>query len=78
MTGTKVTLIEMIKNLPDDVVERLDQILRQHVTELLTEKHWQELYEQAEETGWFDEMVEGVEKQIAEGETSDLSDLLSK
>ncbi len=75
MTGAKETLIEMIKNLPDPVAERLETIIRDKLQELLDEWKWELLFQEADRKGWFDKMAGEVEEAIAKGEVSDLSDL---
>jgi len=40
------------------------------------EERWEELFEKARNTGWFEKAVEEVKEQIAEGEVSSLEELL--
>lgn len=74
-TGVKETLIEMIKALPEPVVERLEAVMREKIQDLIDEWNWDRSFEEASKKGWFDEMVREVEEAIAKGEVSDLTEL---
>ena len=73
----RYTLKEMIDNLPDPLLERLEPKLREEIANLLDEWRWEQLFSQARQQGLFDEMVKEVEEQIERGEVSDLSELFS-
>lgn len=76
MHPAKKTLIEIIKNLPDSVAERLEWELRERVAELLDEWKWERLFEESRKFGVFKKLSREAEEALAKGEVSDLSEIL--
>lgn len=76
MHPAKETLIEIIKNLPDPVVERLEWEFREKVAELLDEWKWERLFEESRKHGVFKKFSQEAEEALAKGEVSDLSEIL--
>lgn len=76
MHPAKETLIEIIKSLPDPVVERLEWEFREKVSDLFDEWKWDQLFEELRQLGLFKELSREAEEALARGEVSDLSDIL--
>lgn len=75
MHSAKKTLIEIIKNLPDPVAERLEWELREKVTELMDEWKWENLFEESRKSGLFKKLAKEAEEALAQGEVSDLTEI---
>jgi len=58
--------MKMLRKAPSDIFD----------TEERAEKYWEELFEKARNTGWFEKTVGEVKEQIVEGKQSSLEELL--
>ncbi len=76
MHPAKETLIEIIKNLPDPVAERLEREFREKVAELLDEWKWEKLFAESRKSGLFKKLAQEAEEDLAKGEVSDLVEIL--
>lgn len=72
----RATLIEMIRSLPDHLLERVELKFRDLLDEIMEEWKWEEYYQKHKDE--FRKILVQAKEELKRGEVSDLSEFLKE
>jgi len=70
----RATLLEMVKSIPEPLLEKIEVKFREILEETLEEWKWEEYYRNHKEE--FKRILEKAKEELRRGEVSDLSEVL--
>ena len=70
----RATLLEMVRNIPEPLLERIEVKFREILEEALEEWEWEEYYREHREE--FKRILKKAKEELKRGEVSNLSELL--